>query len=147
MTMTMTVSGANRGIKFDWEAAASAWAASVAPTAEAIMKARAPFFTGKLRQGISARTETSPGVTQVIIYGTASYLPFVLSGTQPHVIAARNARALRWMGRGGIGVNFARAVNHPGTKPNDFPEQAMAAVTPAVLSRFTDAVREAVIVE
>lgn len=147
MSLTVTVSGADRGIKFDWQAAASAWAASVAPTAEGIMKARAPFFTGKLRQGISTRTEHEPGLTQVMIYGTASYLPFVLGGTQPHPIAARNARALRWMGRGGIGVNFARSVQHPGTKPNDFPEQAMAVVTPAVLSRFTDAVREAVIVD
>lgn len=147
MSLTVTVSGADRSLKFDWPAASSEWAASVAPAAEAIMKARAPFRTGAMRQGISTRTEHEPGSTQVIIYGTASYLPFILGGTQPHPIAARNARALRWMGRGGIGVNFAKSVNHPGTKPNDFPEQAMAIVTPAVLSRFTEAVKEAVIVD
>jgi hypothetical protein len=145
--MTLTVSGADRSIKFDWAAASRAWAASVEPAATAIMKARAPFRTGALRQGISSRIESEPGSTQVVIYGTASYLPYVLGGTQPHVITARNARALRWTGRGGIGVSFARSVNHPGTKPDDFPEQAMAIVTPAILSRFAEAVKEAVIVE
>jgi hypothetical protein len=143
----MTVSGADRSIKFDWEAATGAWAASVAPMAEAVMKARAPFKTGKLRQGIGSRTEASDGVTQVILYGTASYLPFVLGGTGPHVITARNAQALRWMGSGGIGVSFAKSVNHPGTKANDFPAEAMEVVTPAIMSRFVEAVQEAVVIE
>jgi hypothetical protein len=150
LSITVTVSGANRGIRFDFAAAAAAWAQSVAPMAEGVMKARAPFFTGKLRQGISSRTESEPGLTQVIIYGTASYLPYVLGGTKPHPIPKEPlppGRALRWMGRGGIGVNFARSVNHPGTKPNDFPAEAMAAVTPAVFSRFADAVKEAVLIE
>ncbi len=148
MSMTVTVSGADRSIRFDWAAASSAWAASVAPMAEGVMKARAPFKTGRLRQGISTRTEHQPGVTQVMVYGTASYLPYVLGGTQPHLIGPRNARVLRWIANSGHGgAVFARVVNHPGTKPNDFPEQAMAAVTPAVVSRFADAVREAVIVE
>ena len=148
MSLTMTVSGADRSIKFDWEAAASAWAESVAPTATGIMRARAPFRTGKTRQGISSRIESEPGSKQVVIYGTASYLPFILGGTRPHQIVARNAKALRWIANSGHGsAVFARAVQHPGTKPNDFPEQAMAVVTPAILSRFVDAVKEAVIVD
>ena len=147
MSISMTVSGADRSIRFDWAAASRAWAESVAPTAEAVMKARAPFRTGALRQGISSRVESAPESTSVVIYGTASYLPFILGGTQPHVITARNARALRWTGRGGIGVSFAQRVNHPGTKANPFPEEAMAVVTPAIMSRFSEAMQEAVIVE
>ena len=92
----MSVSGADRTLEFDFEAAAGAWAGAVAEPATAIMKARAPFRTGALRQGIGSRVESAPG--SVVIYGTASYLPFILGGTRPHVIAARNARALRWMG-------------------------------------------------
>lgn len=147
MSLTVTVSGADRAIKFDFAAAAAAWAESVAPTAGAIMKSRAPMFSGKLRNGIGTKIESSPGLTQVTIYGTASYLPFVLGGTAPHVITARNAQALRWTGRGGIGVSFAKSVNHPGTKPNDFPAEAMEVVTPAIFSRFADAMQEALIVD
>ena len=148
MSMTVAVSGADRSIRFDWTAASRAWAESVAPTATSIMKARAPFKTGKLRQGISSRVESEPGSTQVMIYGTASYLPFILGGTQPHVITARNAKALRWVANAGHGsAMFARSVQHPGTKPNDFPAEAMAVVTPAIMSRFTEAMQEAIIVE
>lgn len=148
--MTLTVSGAGRSIAFDFEAAAGAWAGSVRPVAEAIMKTRAPFFTGKLRQGIGSRIESEPGLTQVIIYGTASYLPYVLGGTRPHPIPKEPlppGRALRWMGRGGIGVNFARSVNHPGTKPNPFPEEAIGVIETYIVNEFADAMREAVIVE
>jgi hypothetical protein len=145
--MTMTVSGADRSLKFDFPAAAGAWAESVAPVATDIVKARAPFRTGALRQGISSRIESEPGSTQVVIYGTAPYLPFVIGGTKPHVITARNARALRWMGSGGIGVNFAQRVNHPGTKPNEFPEEAMGSIEPFIMSEFADAMQEALVVD
>jgi hypothetical protein len=36
-------------------------------------------------------------------------------GSRPHIIRARNAKALRFMTRGG--VVFRRSVNHPGTRP------------------------------
>jgi hypothetical protein len=147
VSMTMSVSGADKSLEFDFEAAAGAWAGAVAEPATAIMKARAPFRTGALRQGIGSRVESAPGSVSVVIYGTASYLPFILGGTKPHVIQARNARALRWMGSGGIGVNFAQRVNHPGTKPNEFPEEAMGAIEPFIVSEFADAMQEALIVD
>jgi hypothetical protein len=145
--MTVTVSGAGRRIKFNWQVAANSWADTVAPEATVLTRARAPFFTGRLRQGIGSRTESSPEAVTITIFGTASYLPYVLDGTRPHVIAARNAKALRWMGKGGIGVNFARSVNHPGTKANPFPEEALEVATPMIMSRFAAACREAVVVE
>jgi hypothetical protein len=147
MSLTMTVSDAHRSLRFDWPAASSAWAREVAPAAKGMMRAHAPFRTGKLRSTIDTREEPSAGRMWVVIYATASYAPYVIGGTGPHVIAARNARALRWLGRGGIGVSFARSVNHPGTKPNPFPETAMAAMTPMILSRFAAAVKEATIIE
>jgi hypothetical protein len=145
--MTVTVTGAGRRIKFDWPLAARTWAEAVEPEATALTRARAPFFTGRLRQSIGSQIEETPGLTSVTIYGTVSYLPYVLDGTRAHVIAARNAKALRWMGKGGIGVNFARSVNHPGTKANPFPEEAMEVATPMIVSRFAAACREAVVVE
>jgi hypothetical protein len=147
--MTMTVSGADRSIRFDWPAAAAGWAKAVEPTATALMKARAPFFTGKLRQGIGSRTEASAGSTSVTIYGTASYLPFVVSGTGQHVIVPRRVGGvLRWLQNRGHGpAAFATKVQHPGTKANLFPEETMESLMPMLLSRFADACREAVVVE
>ena len=51
------------------------------------------------------------------------------------------------LGSGGIGVNFAQRVNHPGTKPNEFPEEAMGAIEPFIVSEFADAMQEALVVE
>lgn len=145
MTLNVTVSGASQRIRFDWPAASRSWAAAVAPEATALMKAHAPFRTGAMRQGISSRIESAPESTSVVLYSTASYAPFVIGGTQPHTITPRNAQALRWTGPGG--VSFAKSVNHPGTKANDFPEQAMTVATPMLLSRFSEAVQEAIVVD
>lgn len=55
-----------------------------------------------------------------------SYLEYVIAGTEPHEIRARNAPALvfYWDKVGSI-VHFVR-VHHPGTKPNDFRDEALA---------------------
>lgn len=146
----MTVSGADRSLRFDWPAASEAWAREVGPTARSMMRAHAPFRTGNLRSKIDYRTEPSAGRMWVVIYATASYTPYVLAGTGPHPIPRQPkppGTALRWLGPGGIGVHYARQVNHPGTKPNPFPEGAMAAMTPMILSRFVAAVKEATLVE
>lgn len=149
MTLNVTVSGANQRLRFDWPAASRSWAAAVQPEATALMRARSPFLTGKLRQGISSRTETAPESTSVVIYGTASYLPFVLNGTSAHTIVPRHVGGvLRWIPNRGHGSPvFATKVSHPGTKANPFPEEAMKAATPMLLSRFSEAVQEAIVIE
>jgi hypothetical protein len=148
----MTVSGADRSLKFDWKAASEAWAADVEPAAAGSMKRFAPFgagpTAGSLRQSLGSRLEPSPGLMWIVLYGTVPYLPYVLGGTGPHPIAARNAKALRWFGNRGHGpIAFAKSVNHPGTKANDFPERAIAPLKTMILQSFADAVREATIVE
>lgn len=44
-------------------------------------------------------------------------------GTKAHVITPRRAKALAFMGKGGM--VFAKKVNHPGTKPSPFLQPAM----------------------
>lgn len=48
---------------------------------------------------------------------------FVIKGTRKHKIRPRRAQALRFK-IGGRTV-FAKVVNHPGTKPNDFMTKAL----------------------
>ena len=61
----------------------------------------------------------------VSIVGTKiEYAPHVEFGTVPHVILPKNAKALRFKGKGGKYV-FAKRVNHPGTEPNPFFERGV----------------------
>lgn len=54
-----------------------------------------------------------------------SYARFVIKGTRPHVIRARNQPNLKffWI-NGGIPMRIRR-VNHPGTRPNNFLVEAL----------------------
>ncbi len=55
----------------------------------------------------------------------AKHAQFIDRGTRPHIIAAKNAKFLRFWQRGVL--RFARTVHHPGTKPRPFVAQAMVA--------------------
>lgn len=141
--MTVTREGIPPGGALRWDEAASTWAREASKVAEGMLRSHAPFRTGALRASIKSRTEPSPGMVLVVLYATAPYTKLVLEGTRAHPIAARNARALRWLGPGGMGVHFAKHVNHPGTKADPFPDRAMPLVSPAIARLFAVAVQEA----
>lgn len=146
MSLTMTVSGpaSARFGRFNWAEAAGIWGREAAPLGRGMLRAHAPMRTGKLRESISVRHEPSPGRYLIIFYTTVPYAKFVLEGTKPHVIVPRNARVLRWVANRGHGpVRYAMRVHHPGTKPDPFPERALAPIGPAVTQMFARAVREA----
>lgn len=48
---------------------------------------------------------------------------FVIKGTRPHQIHPRTRQVLKFSVKGR--TVFARVVNHPGTKPNDFMTKAL----------------------
>lgn len=150
MSMTLTVSGTDRQLRFNWAEAARIWAGSVTPEAVSAVKAMAPVSKsldpaapkpGRLRDSVSARTEEADASLMVVLYSTVPYAPFVINATRPHTITARNARTLHWVDEGGD--HFARSVNHPGTKANPFPERALTGMEPLLASRFSDAIKEA----
>ena len=66
----------------------------------------------------------APDGESAMIYATAPYAAFVEDGTKPHVIEARNAKALRFRGKDGQFI-FRKRVNHPGTAPRKFMERAL----------------------
>jgi hypothetical protein len=78
----------------------------------------------------------------VVFYTTVPYARYVLAGTKPHVIEARNARVLRWTDAGGNPF-FARRVHHPGTRPDPFPQRALDGRGPFFAALFAQACREA----
>lgn len=150
MSLTLTVdrSGIPSWQKFRWEDAAAIWSREATPLGLAMLRAHTPFGqghqgAGRLRQSTSSREEPGPGSLMITFYTTVPYARYVIGGTRPHPIAARNARALHWLGPGGIGDHFARRVNHPGNRPNPYPERVMALIGPEVARLFAEAVKEA----
>jgi hypothetical protein len=82
------------------------------------LKRTNPIDSGNMRDHTTARDSISPiGARVEAVVGT-DYAKFVSEGTRPHVISARNARALRftWHGR----TVYFKSVNHPGTQANDW---------------------------
>jgi hypothetical protein len=154
MSMSVTVTGANRRLNFDWPRAAASWAADVAPDATWAIKVAAPVSKpaappaarpGALRDSVASRTESEAGVMTITVFSTVPYAGYVIGGTAPHKIAARNAKALRWTD--GSGLHFARSVNHPGTKPNPFPERALSLIQTDIAAKFASAAQEAIVID
>lgn len=85
---------------------------------KADMEQRVPVRTGRLKQSIAIRVEGD----QVIIGPHTEYANFVEFGTRPHIIKAKNKKALAF--RGPNGMVFVKQVHHPGTKPHPYVRPA-----------------------
>jgi hypothetical protein len=57
------------------------------------------------------------------VAGLTDYLGYILNGTPPHIIRPRRRKALRFIAGGR--VTFATKVQHPGTRKNNFLENAL----------------------
>lgn len=66
----------------------------------------------------------------------APHAVFVLFGTKAHVIRPKTKKVLRWPAGGKFA--FARQVNHPGNKPDDWLARA-AAIAPLTFERHVSA--------
>lgn len=98
----------------------------VAAEVEARAKRLAPVDTGRLRQSIYTRRKLTIRGPGYEVRTDVAYAPYVEGGTRPHVIRARNAKALRF--RVGNRVVYANAVHHPGTKAQPFLSRAVREV-------------------
>ncbi len=76
--------------------------------------------TGQLRGNLHKEWFTRPnGDVGQRVGSNVPYAHLHHDGTRPHVIAARRAKALRYVNASGQ-VVFARSVQHPGTQPNPY---------------------------
>jgi hypothetical protein len=75
--------------------------------------------TSNLKNSITYQVETDA----VKIGSPVDYAPHVELGTKPHVIEAKNAKALAF--KIGGQLIFAKKVNHPGTEPHPFLRPAV----------------------
>jgi len=112
--------------------------------------------SGLFANGIRYRSrETERGV-EVIFYASGPHafvLPFLIHGTKPHVIPTGGAAAQRakgyplrffWeKGPSGPGIYRYWSVNHPGTKPDPFVQEALDDVGGQVLAIAQRGARQA----
>jgi hypothetical protein len=147
--ITVTLTGANAAdtplARFNWLKAATMWSDQVGPLVRGELKRVAPVGrgpdAGQLRDRIRYDRRTT-GSSVSLLFGTGvGYAKYVIAGTGPHVIRAKAGRALAFQGRGGNTV-FARRVNHPGTRKNDFPARALRVAEPLIQRRFSTIMRE-----
>lgn len=114
-------------------------AATIKPILLEGMRANAPVRTGRYQSTIRVAQYTGYGEkgVKLVVYGDSPLSSYIIKGTRAHVIQARNAKYLRWTWADGS-IGFAQKVNHPGTKPNQFPARAWTGVADDVRARMHD---------
>ena len=86
------------------------------------LRRTSPNITGDLYSSITSRYTVTPNRVTIDFVADAPYAEAVIKGARPHVIRAKNKKALSfyWPKIGGQAI--FRSVNHPGNKPNPFWE-------------------------
>ena len=98
----------------------------IAINLESNIKREAPYDQGRLRRSIRVVSQIYKDYSIVTGYydeGLAPHGIFVLAGTKPHKIVAKNAGGIFYDGipvEPGEKPHPYKSVMHPGTKPNDF---------------------------
>lgn len=83
-------------------------------------KAQTGVRTGMLKRDITKTwVRGTPPDLAIRVGASVKHALIHHDGTKPHVIRPKNAKALRFTNKRGD-VVFARAVNHPGTRPNRY---------------------------
>lgn len=80
----------------------------VALRVQADIKQNAPVVTGRFKNSIQVE---NPAPLVWTVYSDVEYSKYLELGTKPHVIEAKNKKALFWDGAS----NPVKKVNHPGT--------------------------------
>lgn len=86
------------------------------------IKKEAPYDQGRLKRSIRVDVRLNKKFSTITGYydeGLAPHGEYVLFGTRPHEIRAKNDKALK------TPYGFFKKVEHPGTKPNDFLERGL----------------------
>jgi hypothetical protein len=92
---------------------------------------------GRLRDSIGLPDiESGGGKVSMTWTSDVPYAGFVIEGTQPHPIYPVNVRALHW------DDVFAAHVNHPGTKPDPFPQRAIDRLLPELTTSLAAIFKE-----
>lgn len=120
--------------------ALGARAETYAQRAVAVVRPYAPVRTGDLAASLTGEAEqTGDGFVARVLAGV-DYARYVLEGTPPHEIRPSARRALFWEGA----AHPVRRVDHPGTRPNPFGEDAADALVDLAREVIDEAIAEVI---
>jgi hypothetical protein len=97
--------------------------------------------TGALQKATTTKLVRTARGRIVRISNAKPYAQAIESGARPHKIAARSAKTLRFIGKGG-GLVFRRAVNHPGNRPYWFLRRAVGVASHTAERRLVSGMQE-----
>lgn len=124
-------------------AATTAVVTEGAAALQKMQAAEAPIKDGTLAAGIHIKSIEVGGTSVVATIATGAesseYAVPQHEGSAPHVIRARNARALSWPGA----AHPVKQVNHPGNPPTKFMENPLIAFAPDFLAKYAALARAA----
>ena len=89
-------------------------------------RARRHRRSGRLEAQISSTTVGDGLDTRIRVRAGGRIAPIIVGGSRPHEIRAVRSRALRMLAPGGRLIGFARAIRHPGTRPDPFVAEGIA---------------------
>jgi hypothetical protein len=135
VTFTVNINNKRPTLKFQWQAAANAWADRAEPVIEEALREAAPQRTGELRKSVRGERAVA-GASAVLTFTAVDYARYVIDGTRPHEIRPRHAQALFWPGA----QHPVAVVHHPGTRPNDFVARALEPLTPEIQAAMDEAI-------
>lgn len=130
------------------------WADDVGPDVLTELKANTPKDTGMMAAKERYDRITDGHSVTMNFTAHSSYASYPWKGTEPHRIYPVKARYLHFMGTGGahvfVGPRGAVApgkknwVNHPGNRPNDFPERTIEQVRNEIMTKLRQRVHDAI---
>ena len=89
--------------------------------------------TGHLKRSISRKVSANEG----IVSANTKYAEGVEKGTKPHIIRAKNKKALYWQGA----KHPVKVVNHPGSKAKPYLIPALEAERPKFIQNLKEAIQ------
>ena len=89
--------------------------------------------TGHLRRSISHKVSMTEG----IVSANTKYAEGVEKGTKPHIIRAKNKKALYWQGAN----HPVKVVNHPGSRAKPYLIPALKSEQPKFIQNLKEAIR------
>lgn len=107
---------------------------SVEAKAKANLTANGSVKTGNLRRSVAHKLKPLEGIVHT---SNLKYAQIVEKGAKPHVIRAKNRKALYWKGAS----HPVKSVKHPGSKAKPFLVPALQSEKPQFIENLKEAIK------
>ena len=134
-------------LRFEWTETTRRLMAEIAPVILARLKQEAPVGeerpggrqSGRLKNSIGYKTETTPGTASLFFVSTAPYARYVIQGTRGgQMLVPQSAFALRYYNNGDF--VFASSIIRGDTPKNEFNKRVATELEPFIRNALRNAI-------